>query len=66
LFKQLKMYEAYDGRSFRCMELRRNEVPDAHYLETHSFCWHAVHVLCSAETLVLLRVLLQRKNENLC
>jgi hypothetical protein len=28
-----------------------------------SFCWHAIHVLCRAQTLVLLEVLLQRKEK---
>jgi hypothetical protein len=28
-----------------------------------SFCWHAMDILCSAQTLALLLVLLQRKNK---
>jgi hypothetical protein len=57
----IEEYHVFSG-----VELLRIEVPSTHYLETRSFCWHAVHVLCSAETLVLLRVLLQIKDENLC
>jgi hypothetical protein len=45
------------------MQLARIEVPVAHYLVTHSFCSHAIHVLCNTQTLVLLGVLLQRKKE---
>jgi hypothetical protein len=37
--------------------------PVAHYLEVRSFGWHAIRVLCSANTLVILGVLLQRKNK---
>jgi hypothetical protein len=45
------------------MQLVRIEVPVAHYLERRSFCWHAIHVLCRAQTLVILGVLLQRKDK---
>jgi hypothetical protein len=41
----------------------RIKVPDAHYLETRTFGCHAIHVLCSANTLVILPVLLQIKNK---
>jgi hypothetical protein len=44
-------------------QLLRTEVPDAHYLETRSFCWRTIHILCNARTLVLLIVLLQRKHK---
>jgi hypothetical protein len=39
------------------MHLERIEVTDAHYLGTRVFGCHAIHVLCSANTLVLLLVL---------
>jgi hypothetical protein len=46
-----------------CVVLVKSEGPVAHYLEKtrHIFC-HAIHVLCSVYTLVLLMVLLQIKN----
>jgi hypothetical protein len=46
-----------------CVQLVRIEVPSVHYLEMRSICWHSIHLLCSAQTLVILTVLLQRKEK---
>jgi hypothetical protein len=48
------------------VELLKCHALVVHYLETRSFCCHAIHILCSAQTLILLVVLLQRKDKNLC
>jgi hypothetical protein len=39
--------------------------PAAHYLETRTFGCHAIHVLCSVNTLVILLVL-PAKKEQIC
>jgi hypothetical protein len=45
------------------MEVVRIEVPVAHYLEMRAFGWHAIHVLCNANTLVILLVLPAKKRD---
>jgi hypothetical protein len=55
--------QALTSSSAECSWRESKSLLRAHYLETHSFCWHAIHVLCSAQTLVLLLVLLQTKDK---
>jgi hypothetical protein len=45
------------------MSWRRVKVPVVHYLERRTFGCHAIHILRSVNTLVILLVLLQRKNK---
>jgi hypothetical protein len=47
----------------QCMQLVKFDVPVAHYLETRKFYWHSIHILCSAQTLVLLVVLPAKKRK---
>jgi hypothetical protein len=61
-FKILEAYTRACSHEQQCMYLMKFDVPDAHYLKTHSIRWHAIHVLCIVHTLVLLVVLLQRED----